>query len=59
VPEFGSSHSDRPALDELVRTDLLLDAMREFDESQRDSEEGPQDDAGENADQDKVEKESL
>jgi hypothetical protein len=27
VPEFGSSHSDRPALDELVRTDLLLDAL--------------------------------
>jgi Anti-sigma-D factor RsdA to sigma factor binding region len=27
VPEFGSSHSDRPALDELVRSDLLLDAL--------------------------------
>jgi Anti-sigma-D factor RsdA to sigma factor binding region len=27
VPEFGSSHSDRPALDELARTDLLLDAL--------------------------------
>ncbi|MGA3257192.1 MAG: anti-sigma-D factor RsdA [Mycobacterium sp.] len=27
MPEFGSSHSDRPALDELVRTDLLLDAL--------------------------------
>jgi hypothetical protein len=27
VPEFGSSHSDRPALDELVRADLLLDAL--------------------------------
>ena len=27
MPEFGSSHSDRPALDELVRSDLLLDAL--------------------------------
>jgi hypothetical protein len=27
VPEFGSSHSDRPALDELAHTDLLLDAL--------------------------------
>ena len=27
MPEFGSSHSDRPALDELVRADLLLDAL--------------------------------
>jgi hypothetical protein len=40
-------------------TDLLLDAMREFDESQRDSEEGSPDDSGPHADQDKVEKESL
>jgi len=27
VPEFGYSHSDRPALDELAHTDLLLDAL--------------------------------
>ena len=27
MPEFGYSHSDRPGLDELAHTDLLLDAL--------------------------------
>jgi Anti-sigma-D factor RsdA to sigma factor binding region len=29
MPDFGSAHSDRPALDEFARTDLLLDALAE------------------------------
>jgi CheY-like chemotaxis protein len=54
---YGATATQRTVL--RSATDLLLDAMREFDESQRDSEAGPPDDAGQNADQDKVEKESL
>ena len=54
---YGATATQRTVL--RSATDLLLDAMREFDESQRDAEEGPPDDAGQNADQDKVEKESL
>ena len=54
---YGATATQRTVL--RSATDLLLDAMREFDESQRDAEEGPPDEAGQNADQDKVEKESL
>jgi CheY-like chemotaxis protein len=54
---YGATATQRTVL--RSATDLLLDAMREFDESQRDGEAGPPDDAGQNADQDKVEKESL
>jgi CheY-like chemotaxis protein len=54
---YGATGTQRTVL--RSATDLLLDAMREFDESQRDSEAGPPGDAGQNADQDKVEKESL
>jgi two-component system, cell cycle response regulator DivK len=48
---YGATATQRTVL--RSATDLLLDAMREFDESQRDSEEGPQ-----IAADDKVEKES-
>jgi hypothetical protein len=48
---YGATATQRTVL--RSATDLLLDAMREFDESQRDSEQGPQ-----IAEQDKVEKES-
>ena len=54
---YGATATQRTVL--RSATDLLLDAMREFDESQRDGEAGLPDDAGQNADQDKVEKESL
>src|ERR1700685_1616662 len=54
---YGATAAQRTVL--RSATELLLDAMREFDEDQRDSEEGSPDDAGQNAAQDKVEKESL
>jgi CheY-like chemotaxis protein len=54
---YGATATQRTVL--RSATDLLLDAMREFDESQRDSEEGPPDDTEQIADPDKVEKESL
>ncbi len=54
---YGANATQRTVL--RSATDLLLDAMREFDESQRDSEEGSPDDSGPHADQDNVEKESL
>jgi two-component system, cell cycle response regulator DivK len=54
---YGATATQRTVL--RSATDLLLDAMREFDESQRDSEEGSPDNSGQIADQDKVEKESL
>jgi CheY-like chemotaxis protein len=54
---YGATATQRTVL--RSATDLLLDAMREFDESQRDSEKGSPDNSGQIADQDKVEKESL
>ncbi len=54
---YGATATQRTVL--RSATDLLLDAMREFDESQRDSEEGPPDDTGQIAEPGKVEKESL
>ncbi len=50
---YGATATQRTVL--RSATDLLLDAMREFDESQRDSEEN----TGQDSDIDKVEKESL
>jgi CheY-like chemotaxis protein len=54
---YGATATQRTVL--RSATDLLLDAMREFDESRRDSEEGSQHDSGQHAAPDKVEKESL
>ena len=54
---YGATATQRTVL--RSATDLLLDAMREFDESQRDSEEDSQHGSGQHAAPDKVEKESL
>jgi len=57
---YGATATQRTVL--RSATDLLLDAMREFDESRRDSEEGHQHDSGQHAEQghelDNVEKKS-
>ncbi len=57
---YGATATQRTVL--RSATDLLLDAMREFDESQRDAEEGSQQDshqlAEQHSDQLNVEKES-